>query len=282
MRATLLGLTAIFGLVLCIGGCGMGNSNSAAVSSMVVSNASHRATTNSENIDVVGISIVKPDPKNQYGGSAIPGQQPGTTVHVRIRDEQRNFISIKKDSKVKLLAHGQSLTDKTPTSFGFMAQISDDGHSCTIPIHGKNLPPADTNSLQVKGKIGLVAASDSTTDKQVFAVKKGYKFELAGVPVEISEIGKPWNDEFAVDIQFQSTKPFDAIQQIEFFDESGKPIESTASGKTNWGIGGSYTYTVGYSLKRKTKKVVAEVKYFKSTEQIEIPVDFQVGLGIGN
>ena len=282
MRTKYTNIMLSCGLILVLAGCGIQGSQSAAVSKIVAGNNNSPASDRADrgNLDVVGISVVKPDPNNKFGGSSVPGLQPGTTIHLRIRDASRNFITVKSDSSIQLAARGKTLTEKSSTNFGFMAQISDDGHTCTIPIHGEHLPPARSNALDVKGKVGLVAASDPTTDIQVFALKKGSKLKLAGMPVEISELGKPWQDDYAVQVQFQAKQPFDAIQNIDFFDESDQPIKSAPSGRTNFGINGSYTYSIGYSLKRKPAKLKAEVTYFQYTEDIEIPVDFQVGLGV--
>ncbi len=231
--------------------------------------------------EIVGVCVTKPDPENQFGGSSVMGRQPGTSIHLRIRDENRNFIAIRKDSSVHLRVNGDVLPIPESTSFGFMSNISDDGHTCTIPVHSESLPPAMASSLLVEGTIGLVAARDATTIEHTFKLKKGSQLTLGDIPVKVSDLDEPWNKEYAIQVQFQGQQPFDAIQKVEFLDENDQLIESASAGRSNISFNDNHTYSISYSLKRQPSRITARVTYYQVTEDIDVPVHLETGLGIG-
>lgn len=238
-------------------------------------------------VKVVGVSVALPDPDSEYGGAAILGRQPGTEVHLQVRNDKMFFTGLAKKgdedkSSVKLLDEkGRELDNENNySSFGFGTDISEDGHKVTVPVHATGMPPKDAGKIQVKGTIVLVVAKDEKTDDVAIELKEGAKLKLGNVDVKITEIEEdPYGDE-GWSFGFESSKSMDAIAEISFVDASGKKMESSSNGSSESGFSGEMTYTRYYSITGKTDKLSARVRYFQTTEEVEVLVDLPVTLGL--
>ena len=238
-------------------------------------------------VKVVGVSVVLPDPDSEYGGAVVPGRQPGTEVYVQVRNDKMFFTGLAKNgddekSSLKLLDEkGRELDNENNFgSFGFGTNASEDGHRITIPVNATGMPPKDAGKIQVKGTIVLVAAKDEKTDDVAIELKQGAKLKLGNVDVILSELEEdPYGDD-GWSLSFESSKSLDTIAEISFLDGSGKKMESSANGNSQSGFSGEMTYTRYYSVTGKTDKLSARVRYFQTTEEVEVAVDLPVTLGL--
>lgn len=236
---------------------------------------------------VVGVSVSLPDPDSEYGGGAVFGQQPGTAVYVQVRNEELFFTGLAKDgdedkTSMKLLDEtGKEIENENSfSSFGFGTNVSEDGHTVTIPVNASGLPPKDAGRIQVKGTIVLVVAKDEKTDEVAMELEQGAKLKLGNVDVRISEIEKdPYGDDGWA-LSFESSQSMDAIAELTFLDGSGKEMESNSTGGYESGFSGEMTYSRSYMVNGKTDKLSVRVRYFQTTEELEIPVDLPVTLGL--
>ncbi len=238
-------------------------------------------------IKVVGVSVSLPDPDSEFGGAAIPGRQPGTEVYVQVRNEKMFFTGLAKDgdkekTSVKILDEkGNDIVNESSFSnFGFGTNISDDGHTVTIPVNASGLPPKGADQIQVKGKIVLVVAKDEKTEDVAIELEQGAKLKLGNVDVKISEIEANPYGEDGWSMSFESSSSLDTIAEITFLDASGKKMESSSSGGYESGFSGEMTYSRSYTVTGKTEKLSARVRYFQSTVELELPLDLPVTLGL--
>jgi hypothetical protein len=102
------------------------------------------------------------------------------------------------------------------------------------------------------------------------------------LPVEIENTQEQdWGDQRSFVVTFKSSKSFDSIQKLRFLDANGKEIESQVTGSSSMGIAAQMMHMRDYSLKEKPAgKVMVEVTYFQKSEQLQVPVDVEVGVGL--
>ncbi len=240
-------------------------------------------------LDIVGLSVTSPRPDSEYGESAVLGRQAGTEVHLRCRDKNKFFIGLaEKDgesrSSVRLLDDdGKELpNDDNYSMFGFASEFSDDGHEVLIPVSASGLPPAECAKIHVRGTLVLISGKDETTESVTFEVSQGIKTKLGNVDVQLSEIEESPYGEPGWMLSFESSQDMDAIAEIKFMDEAGKELESTSAGGGSYGFDDQMTYTRNIVIEGgQPAKLTAQVRYFKSTEDVSIPVDLPVTLGLG-
>lgn len=238
--------------------------------------------------DVVGISVAKPDPDNQFGQSLVMGRAVGVEVHLRIQNPQLVFLRLSEkdgepESTLRLLTpEGKELEGEPGRMLSFGTEVSSDGHRVIFPISVASVPPAQVNQLKVKGTIVLVTASDPATADSALTIAQDSESKLGNVPIKLTAIEEnPYGDTGLL-ITIESKQPMDSVSEVTFLDESGELIESSSGGSGSFGFGGNMTYSRGYHLKAKPKKVTLRAKYFKATQPLKVEIDLPVSLGLGN
>lgn len=235
--------------------------------------------------EIVGISVTRPAPESEFGGSMVPGRSPGVEVHLRIEDPKAFFISAGSEDQA---GEGKpAIFDSTGKefpagmSFGFNTSISEDGHAVTFPVSTPELPSSGASGLHVRGTVVLIAGRDSVTEETALTLTPGTEIRLGGVAAKLSTVEDNSFGEEGLMLGFESSKPFDAIQELVFLDEKGTVLESGSAGSGSFGFNDQMTYSRNYALVAKPEKVTLRVRYFKATEAVKIPVDLPVTLSLG-
>ncbi len=235
----------------------------------------------------VGISVVKPDPKNKYGGAAVFAMSPGVKVHFRIARKDLYIISLDKDaSKLTAFTDDKGTVLGTPGKSKFMdgwlgqSRVSEDGHSLGFEISSKKMPASQASRLRIKANIVISVGADEKTATSKATLKNGQTVKLGALQVKISKVGKPdWGDA-KLAVEFTSTKSFDAIKELSFIGPDGKEIESTQSSSSSGGFAGRMTYTRTYNLDKKVSQVTLKTTYFGDLRKVSVPVDVNAGVGL--
>lgn len=237
--------------------------------------------------DVVGVCVSLPDPANEYGQSLVPGRSPGVEVHVRVHDKGQTFIGVvdsgTNPAAVATLydASGNPMSAESGMGGGFGNNISEDGHSVTIPVSSSDVPPAGSSSLQVKGTIILLAGADETTEDAELTLTVDSTVKLGGVEAKVTSADAA-GEEDSCWFALEANKPFDTIAEFKFLDEAGKELEGQSMGGGSFGFGDEMTYQKNFSVSSKPgSKITVRIRYFKSTEEVKVPVDLPVTLGLG-
>jgi hypothetical protein len=236
-------------------------------------------------VDVVGVSVSLPDPDNEYGQSLVPGRSPGVEVHVRVQDKSKTFIGVvdaeQNAEAVTTLHDGSGNAMAAGSSFGFGNNISEDGHSVTVQVSSSDVPPAGSNSLQVKGTIILQAGADETTEDAALTLATESTVKLGGIEAKVTQADEGV-DENSCWLGLEASNSFDTIAEFKFLDAAGKELEGQSMGGGSFGFGDEMTYQKNFSVAAKPgSKITVRIRYFKSTEEIKIPVDMPVALGLG-
>jgi hypothetical protein len=266
--------------------------NIAVISTFVLFNAVQleqaAAQDSGPKVSVVGIAVTAPDEKNEFGGSAVMGRSAGVEVHLRIEHSGTHFIGMAREagesgeSTIEILAGDQALSGENDMDWLAMrATVSDDAHNVTVPVTAESVPPGGTTSLRVRGKLIVVTATGEKTGDSEFEVVKGTELQFGNVPVTVEEIEEDPSSDNGLMITFQSKHSLDTIAEVSFLDEAGNPVESSSAGGGSFGFDDDMTYTQNYTIAGKPSKLTAHVKYFESSENLEVPLDLSVSLGLG-
>lgn len=238
---------------------------------------------------VLALQIVQPDPNNKYGQSAIPGIQPGVTVHLAVSDKTRQFIQIsEEESSMKTFSDDKGtdfLKSKKrfgsgPAWLGSFPDISDDGHTVKFQLRSEIMPAQGASKLTAKGKLVLLSASDEKTESQAdIAMKIDEAITAGPANFTISQIDKGWGDA-AVVVSLKTDDPVAAIKTVTFLDAEGKEIEANKSGTMWSGSGKNRTTTLSYGLKKKVDTFGVKITYYTKVEKVDVPIDRTITLGL--
>lgn len=240
-------------------------------------------------VQLVGIKVFAPDPKKP-SQSQVPGQNPGTTLYLKIQQEDKYFVALDKAGS-KLLAFtddkGTDLSKKDTQAFGqnwlgSFPTISKDGHECLIEVGSKHTPRADAANLLLKANIVITCGSDEKTVRQEnVALKAGSTISLGSMSIKIDTVGKPvWGDA-QLSVRFSSNEVFAKIKHWEFLAPDGKEIEHQRRSGGSTEFDGKMTYFVTYELQKKVDTVTLSLTYFDKMEALLVPIDLKSGVGMG-
>lgn len=244
----------------------------------------HARTSNQVNsrVTVAGMSIAKEDPKSEYGGSMVPGIQPGTTIHLLVELPGRNIIKIHENKEGQLTIEDSTGKSLTPSGsgIGFMSDISDDGQTIRLPIASADLPSRQANSIAINGYVNLTCGSDSKTDQYDVVIRKDAKMTIANIEFQVNEVKDSYLNENEEMFELQCHTSPAPIQKVEAVMKNGATIELRAAGSSRIGFGDSVTWGRSYSVAGKAADIMAlKVTYFQHVEQIEVPLGVAIGLG---
>lgn len=239
-------------------------------------------------VDVVGLSVTKPDPDSQFGWSLIPGRNAGTEVHIRLTAAGQTILSVataKSDGAgelgIAVSGGGKLKAGSGGGDLNFLAQISEDGQHCTLPIQSDDLPPAGTRALTVTGRVKITTGNDLQTQRVKIELKPEAQFQIGTHKLELSDVEDDMFGEDAWSLTFQSSQSLATIKEFKFFDDAGQEIESSAAGSHSFGFGNQMTYGRSFRVMGKPTSVHVEASYFASTQDIEVPIDLTCELGLG-
>jgi hypothetical protein len=248
------------------------------VSAALASHARAQATKT----EVLGIRITKKGYKGQQTMRPF-NWFPGTSVAVLVSGDEAGMITLDRDkSKITKFVddRGNDMMKEKPRFGGFIEMspdISSDARACLLEVQSRQWPAEGSKAILIEGTLVFVFAEGKETRKAAdVAARKGAKFKLGDIPVEVTRSGKPrWGNK-PMDITLKLTKGHDKIAGIKFLGADGKEIKSNRYMRSTSGSVSQWTY----SLDKKVQKVTVVAELWKGLKTVEHPLKLRVGVGL--
>ena len=228
---------------------------------------------------VAGLVVMKVNPDAEYENSAlVTGHESGTTVYIRVAIDSTKILSVG-DGKFAIKVNDGEKFDEGELN-SFYADISEDGKSVILPIKSQKLPPDGSTGLMVKGAVKLVVGREKKVDTLDIKLEKDAEFEFNGAKVKVNSVGDGFNG--GKEIEFTTSKSWDAIESFQLLDGSGKQVECTRSGYSSWGFGDEMTYNYNYSFDADPEQITqAKIEFYSKTADVPVDIEHTVNLGLG-
>ena len=243
-----------------------------------------------EELKVVGVRIVGEGyGKTQYGSELRAfNWEPGTNVAILLShpsgglieiDQEKSVISKWTDDKDRNVLTKKSKFSGKSFEIG-SADISKDGKAALLEISTASLPQKGTTSMKIEGELHVSAGSKTKMEKsKEISLKKGTKFELAGLKFKVGSSGKPqWGDNpFAVKFSYSGTN--ESLKALKFFAADGKPLKSTGLGSMSSNFGGKVNTEKEFGFPKKLDKLIVGVETWTDRSVKKVPLKLDVTLG---
>ncbi len=210
----------------------------------------------------------------------------GTTLYLRVDIPGRNLVKLNTaKSPLDVFEDNQGtefLGDDEwgPPQTGWI--LNEDRESAHIPVSSGCVPKKGATRITAKGTFTITVAKNKfvATHEDV-AIRFGTKLEAGPLRLRITKVGrsrrKPAGMEVGIDITGETL----ALLGIRFFDEAGDEVKcflfeqswDPGKGKVSW-------ISKGFVLERWMPRGTIEVTYCTETEDVIIPFDVTVGLGL--
>jgi hypothetical protein len=156
--------------------------------------------------------------------------------------------------------------------------VNDKPSEGTITLRSAELPARSTHSLRIDGTFVLIAGADLKTVDVNLKLAEGIKVKIGPVELSVGQIAPAFGDPFKQSFGLSGSKPLDTIQKVEFVDDKGEIIESSAGGSGSFGFGMNMTYSKSWQIATDAKTSKARVSYFSRTEPVNLPCKLTFGL----
>lgn len=240
-------------------------------------------------VNVVGVRVTGEGyGKTSYGAELRPfNWSPGTTVVVLLKQPSGGLVEIDSDKSVIskwIDDKNQNLMGKKP-EFGrkvvdIQNDISKDGKAAMIEITTGSIPKQGATSMTIEGELNVSSGSKTKTEKSsVISIKKGTKFELAGLKFKVKSAGKPkWGkNPFSINLNYTGTN--DSLKGLKFFSADGKPLKTKDLGTSTSNFNGNISVTKEVSFAAKADKMIVGVETWTDKSVKKIPLKLEVSLG---
>lgn len=237
-----------------------------------------------QDIDVkaVGLTVAQKDENSEYGGSVIPGLNPGTTVHVHAHSDKLNILSLEfgeDESFTMTDSTGKSL-DMSDSNMEFYSDISEDGHTALIPVSSPEVPASGTDSISIKGAVTLVCGANPKTESFDVKIAAGEVLEIAGIKFKVDSIEDSFMNDDGEMVNLETNSSPAQIESIEAILANGKSVEFSPSGSSQFGFNDNITYGKSYDLSCKASEIAQlKVTWFQDVKRVELPIEIKAGLG---
>lgn len=240
--------------------------------------------------DVVGVAVAAPTPDGK-GQSAVFGRRPGVEItviatgnlKVLAYDPASSKLSSFVDDKGTDLSKTEGWGDLpwlSPFYSGSSSSADEPEPPFSFSIVSSVMPAKGATTLTLDATIGLITGTDLKTDEtKDVALTKGTKLKLGNIDVELSDVGKSY-DEKQTTLAFSTSSRLDAIQSVEFVDAAGKPIPSDENGRSTMSMNGDSTYSISYAVPHGTTKATLRVKYYATSKVVPLTIKRTIGVGL--
>ncbi len=236
-----------------------------------------------EKPSIVGISVARKDPANEFGQSLVPGLQAGTQIYLRIGLAGKTILKIDGEAtKIKIVdSSNQAMTMSEDANFSFFSSISDDRHSVIVPIQSSDIPSTSVTSLSVTGEVTCSCGAEPKTETVAVKLVAEGEVKLGPLTAKITEVSDGFEPE-SKRVNLESKTSFDQIEGLVFVDDKGKEVETSGAGGGSGSFGGDTTYSKSFEFKAAPEKIAkAKITYFQKIEAVKVPVDLKFGFDLG-
>ena len=136
-----------------------------------------------------------------------------------------------------------------------------------------SVPPGKgAGKILVKASLVLRRGKDEkTAEKKEIALKAKEEAEVGPFKVKVSQYG---NNQFSV------ISADENLKSIEVFDDKGKEVKMGPPGRSRMTKGKKTDYIYNYFIFQKTPKFAIKINYYDKVENVKVPLDLKVGLGL--
>jgi hypothetical protein len=228
-------------------------------------------------VRVVGIRLVGPGLGANGTELQAFREQPGLTLALAVEAPSgKSVIEVDDDGCVV-----DSLTDDRGTNllesvdWGPFPETTEDGRHALIELRARPRPAAGASKVRAKGSLALKVAAGIESEKVAdLALSAGKKLETRRGTLELVEVAG--EDEGAT-LTFGATKQIlDELKDIRFLGADGQPIEIWGRGSMTMGS----AVQLEYVLREKPAKVTVELDWWQGLEDVRVPFEVEVGLGL--
>tara|TARA_R110002096_G_scaffold91722_6_gene207555 strand:- start:542 stop:1318 length:777 start_codon:yes stop_codon:yes gene_type:complete len=213
---------------------------------------------------------------------------PGLELQVAVKLTGKPILSVDpaKSRIIKFVDDaGTDLKAGAPTGFFSWIQMSnafreEPVDSALLDIKTKTLPAGKAQRIEFDAVVALITASGTQEKQEQVVLKKGTKITCGPIPMTLGSVDKSSFGGSALNVQFSSSQSMDAVKEILFLDNAGKPIEAKSMGSGSFGFGGKKTYTKTFGLPKQLANVTIKIIAHANVETIEVPIKLSMGLGL--
>lgn len=241
------------------------------------------AVAQAPKVVVGGLAIAKPDPDDEYGGAMSLSLRPGTTVYLRAMLDDRTVIGLQNSEKNPFKmedSEGKSL-EIADQDVDFASTISDDGKYVDFSVSSSALPSSKAQALQVSGAIVAVCGARPKTDEVDVKIASNSKFKMAGISFKVSDVSDSFLSDNAQTFEIEAKKSLAQIQKLQAVLENGKTVDLVATGSSKFGFNNNMTFSRSYDVSGQASDIQKlKVTYFQGVENVDVPFEMKVGLGL--
>ena len=214
-------------------------------------------------------------------------------LKILVTSPTKAILGFKKDSS-KLIRfdddQGTNLlkekNGRRTASFWPFTNYYDKKRQCVVTLNSPGTPSSKAGKLHLQAELVFQCASDKTATKEAkITPSTGGSFTFGDAKVAVSDkaemsFGSPDSNKKKGHVSFKSSKPFDNIASITFFDTKGKKIKHEEAGSGSMGFMGKKEYYIGYDLDRKMNTYIVKITYYSGGATVTIPIDQKIGVGL--
>lgn len=251
-------------------------------------------------VAVHGLRIGKPSPDED--DMAFPFYS-GTTVVLLVTEPGGGLVAFDSElSRVKSFVDdkgkdlwkagaGVNGKDARPGNWAFtpVHAMSKDREHCNVEFSVPDIPTPKATTLNLAGTLVFKTAREKKEFRaEKVALRAGTTVNAGKIPLTIKRVGKPrfGGDAKSSVVEFQAKQPLDAVSRIQFFDASGKKIESR-EGMRSLGsslddrlVPSNYEATVEYELKEPGDTATIVFTCWEDVKEVVVPFDVKVSVGL--
>lgn len=233
--------------------------------------------------ETVGLSVVKPDPDDEFKARLL---DPAGTTTLVAQLQLPGHVILGVDptqSNLDRFTDNRSTNLLLPPAQAKVARVTAaaapvHGKTVRVTFHGTGCPAAGATRLRLAGQVGvLVGKGEKTAERKDVAVRTGV--ELAGGTL------KALADAFATKanptaLKYTGTRP---LERLAFVDATGEEVELRRNPFTanRTVVGAKGEFTALYSWPRTAPDPCTfRATYYDRVELVVVPVELEAGLGL--
>jgi len=186
------------------------------------------------------------------------------------------------DVGTNLILKDESGKPKPGQGFGFFFE-NDSGTGAAIDIDAEGLPAKQASSLEVKGELIVLTASEQSSHKRErVKLEKGQVIKTGKIECEVVRVmvGEEI-DHGGMEIRLKFINQKLPLAGVDFYDLAGEPLKSypgTASKERIDGV--PIVEWHDFTLVDHVDSVTVVFRVWEGLKWVEVPIDLKVGIGL--
>jgi hypothetical protein len=158
----------------------------------------------------------------------------------------------------------------------FDMRVSKDGKNCLVNMYFPGVPVTGATKVILKATLVVLEGKDEKSEEKKDMTLTEAGTEVGQFVVAAPKFIKPFGNRTPVEI----LSPSNNIKEVKFFDGNGNALMTHFISR-NPTFDAKPRYRVEYDVENLPKNFTVRIAYFGRTEQVQVPVDLETGIGIG-